>query len=206
MSPDDQGVNGCWFGLRLKREAYDRFLVPVADPRGSFFWTDGQTEDVISISNFNNGVAVQKFTNKTSTGANGSDLEFPDTDFPMFRLGDAYLIYAEAHLRGGGGDRAQALAYVNALRQRAFGGASGNIADGDFDLEFIIDERGRELLWEAHRRTDLVRYGLFTGGDYLWQWKGGVPDGRATETFRDLFPLPASELTTNPNLTQNPGY
>jgi hypothetical protein len=206
MAPGDQGVNGCWFGLRLKREAYDLFVVPATDPRGSFFWTDGQTEDVIDILNFNNGVAVQKFTNKTSTGANGSDLEFPDTDFPMFRLGDAYLIYAEAHLRGGGGDRAQALAYVNALRQRAFGDASGNIADGDFDLEFIIEERGRELLWEAHRRTDLVRYGLFTGGDYLWQWKGGVLAGRATDTYRDLYPLPASELTTNPNLAQNPGY
>ena len=120
MAPADQGVGGCWFGLRLKRQAYDRFVVPTVDPRGSFFWTDGQTEDVVSISNFNNGVAVQKFTNKTSTGANGSDLEFPDTDFPMFRLGDAYLIYAEAHLRGGGGDRAQALAYVNALRERAY--------------------------------------------------------------------------------------
>ena len=206
MAPGDQGVNACWCGLRLRREAYDRFLLPTPDPRGSFFWTDGQTVDVASITNFTNGVAVQKFTNKTSTGTNGSDLEFPDTDFPMFRLGDAYLVYAEAHLRGGGGDRAQALAYVNALRQRAFGDASGNIADGDLDLEFILDERGRELLWEAHRRTDLVRYGLFTGGDYLWQWKGGVAAGRATETFRDLYPLPASELTTNPNLTQNPGY
>ena len=73
-------------------------------------------------------------------------------------------------------------------------------------LDFILDERGRELLCEAHRRTDLVRYGLFTGGDYLWAWKGGAAAGAATETFRDLYPLPASELTTNPNLTQNPGY
>jgi starch-binding outer membrane protein, SusD/RagB family len=204
MNPADQGVNGCWFGLRVRQEAYELFLPD--DPRGSFFWTDGQTVDVTTISNFNNGVAVQKFTNKTSAGTNGSDLEFPDTDFPMFRLGDAYLMYAEAHLRGGGGDRAQALAYVNALRQRAFGDVSGNIADGDLDLEFILDERTRELLWEAHRRTDLVRYGLFTGGDYLWQWKGGVATGKATETFRNLYPLPESELTTNPNLTQNPGY
>ena len=90
----------------------------------------------------------------------------------MFRLADAYLIYAEAQLRGGGGDRAQALAYVNALRQRAYGDASGNITDGDLTLDFILDERGRELLWEAHRRTDLVRYGLFTGGDYLWAVEG----------------------------------
>jgi starch-binding outer membrane protein, SusD/RagB family len=204
MVPGDLGVDGCWFGLRLKPEAYNRFAP--TDPRRAYFWTDGQTLDVTAISNFSNGVAAPKFSNKTSAGVAGSNATHPDTDFPMFRLGDAYLIYAEAHLRGGGGDRAQALAYVNALRQRAFGDASGNIADGDFDLEFILDERGRELLWEAHRRTDLVRYGLFTGGDYLWQWKGGVAAGRATETFRDLYPLPASELTTNPNLTQNPGY
>ena len=124
----------------------------------------------------------------------------------MFRLGDAYLIYAEAHLRGGGGDAAQALAYVNALRQRAYGDVSCNITADQLTLDFILDERGRELLWEAHRRTDLVRYGLFTGGGYLWQWKGGILAGRATETFRDLYPLPASELTTNPNLAQNPGY
>jgi hypothetical protein len=204
MVPGDQGVGGCWFGLRLKPQAYNLFLPD--DPRGSFFWTDGQTVDVAAISNFNNGVANQKFTNRTSSGANGSDLEFVDTDFPVFRLGDAYLMYAEAHLRNGGGDRAQALAYVNALRERAFGDASGNIADADLTLDFIIEERGRELLWEAHRRTDLVRFGYFTGGDYLWQWKGGVQAGRATSRHLDLFPLPASELTTNPNLTQNPGY
>jgi hypothetical protein len=124
----------------------------------------------------------------------------------MFRLGDAYLIYAEAHLRGGGGDRAQALVYVNALRERANGDASGNITDGELTPEFILSERGRELLWEATRRTDLVRYGLFSGGGYIWQWKGGVVGGRATPTHLDLYPLPASELTTNPNLTQNPGY
>jgi hypothetical protein len=144
--------------------------------------------------------------NKTSAGVAGSNATHPDTDFPMFRLGDAYLIYAEAHLRGGGGDRPQALAYVNALRQRAYGNTSGDISDPELTLQFILDERGRELLWEAHRRTDLIRYGLFTGGAYVWQWKGGAPAGTATETFRDLYPLPASELVANPNLTQNPGY
>jgi hypothetical protein len=204
MVPADQGVGGCWFGLRLKPEAFNRFLPD--DPRGSFFWTDGQTVDVDAIPNFNNGVATPKFTIRTSAGANGSDLEFVDTDFPVFRLGDAYLMYAEAHLRGGGGDRAQALAYVNALRARAYGGPGGNIADGDLTLDFLLEERGRELLWEAHRRTDLVRYGYFTGGDFIWQWKGGVQAGQATSPHLDLFPLPASELTTNPNLTQNPGY
>src|SRR6185437_16025451 len=70
----------------------------------------------------------------------------------------------------------------------------------------ILDERGRELLWEAHRRTDLIRFGEFTGGDYVWSWKGGTQSGVATDSFRDLYPLPASELVANPNLTQNPGY
>jgi hypothetical protein len=204
MNPNDLGVDGCWFGLRLKKEAYERF--DAGDPRASFFWTDGQTVDVTSISSFNNGIAAPKFMNKTSAGVAGSNATHPDTDFPMFRLGDAYLIYAEAHLRGGGGDRPQALAYVNALRQRAYGNTSGDITDPELTLPFILDERGRELLWEAHRRTDLIRYGLFTGGDYVWQWKGGAPAGTATESFRDLYPLPASELVANPNLRQNPGY
>jgi hypothetical protein len=204
MSPADLGVDGCWFGLRLKAEAYNRFSP--TDPRRSFFWTDGQTVDVTSISDFSKGIPAPKYTNKTSLGLSGSNATHPDTDFPMFRLGDAYLMYAEAHLRGGGGDRPTALAYVNALRQRAYGSTAGDITDPELTLQFILDERGRELLWEAHRRNDLVRYGFFTGGDYVWQWKGGAPAGTATETFRDLYPLPASELTANPNLVQNPGY
>jgi hypothetical protein len=178
----------------------------VADPRRSYFWTEGQTDSVASITSFTDGIAAPKFVNVTSTGEQGSHPVHPDTDFPMFRLGDAYLIYAEAHLRNGGGDRAQALAYVNALRQRAYGSTAGDIADAALTTDFILDERGRELLWEAHRRSDLIRYRKFTGGDYLWAWKGGAAGGTATETFRDLYPLPASELTTNPNLTQNPGY
>jgi hypothetical protein len=204
MNSSDYGIDGCWFGLRLKPEAYNRYAP--GDPRAAYFWTDGQTVDVTSISNFNNGIAAPKYVNKTGAGAPGSNATHPDTDFPLFRLGDAYLIYAEAHLRGGGGDRAQALAYVNALRQRAYGNTTGDITDLELTLPFILDERGRELLWEAHRRTDLIRYRLFTGGDYVWQWKGGAPAGTATDAFRDLYPLPASELTANPNLTQNPGY
>ena len=204
LPPANLGVDGCWFGLRLKPEAFNRFAAD--DPRRSFFWTDGQTIDVGKISDFSNGVLAPKYENITSTGAAGSNATHPDTDFPMFRLGDAYLIYAEAVLRGGGGDRAQALAYVNALRERAYGSTSADITDADLTLPFILDERGRELLWEGHRRSDLIRYHLFTGGDYLWSWKGGAPTGTATEAFRDLYPLPASELTANPNLVQNPGY
>lgn len=204
MNASDYGIDGGWWGLRVKPEAYR--LYDAADRRGSHFFTAGQNVAVKSISNFNDGIGSPKFSNRTSSGAIGSNQTHVDTDFPMFRLADAYLIYAEAVLRNGGGSRAQALTYINALRQRAFGDASGNIADAQLTLDFILAERGRELLWEGHRRTDLIRYGRYTGGAYLWAWKGGVESGKATETFRDLYPIPANELVANPNLKQNPGY
>ena len=209
MSNSSYGINGCWWGLRLKPQA-DSFYV-AGDNRAAYFYTTGQTLAVTSIGDFTKGIAAPKFQNVTSTGAAPSDSAFVDTDFPMFRLGEAYLIYAEAVLRGGGGTRAQALAYVNALRQRAYGGTSGDITDPELTLDFILAERGRELLWEAHRRTDLVRYGLFTGGAYLWSWKGQDPHGTnpagiATDAHLDIYPIPASECVANPNLTQNPGY
>jgi starch-binding outer membrane protein, SusD/RagB family len=126
----------------------------------------------------------------------------------MFRLADAYLMYAEAVLRGGtGGDAGQALQYVNQIRERAYGNSSGNITAGQLTLDFILAERARELFWEAHRRTDLIRFGKFAGNTgYVWPWKGNSRDGLETNQRYNLFPLPASDVTANPNLTQNPGY
>jgi hypothetical protein len=204
MNGADYGVDGTWWGLRLKQQAYNAF--EAGDRRASHFYTQGQNVNVGAIGNFNDGIAAPKYTNKTSTGVNGSHKTHVDVDFPMFRLADAYLMYAEAVLRGGGGTRAQALTYVNALRDRAFGDTSHRITDAQLTLDFILTERLRELLWEGHRRVDLIRYGRFTGGSYIWAWKGGIAAGKATETFRDLYPLPANELVANPNLTQNPGY
>jgi len=204
MSAGNYGIDGGWDGIRLKPEAYQ--LYASGDQRASYFYTSGQSEDVTSIPDFTTGIAAPKFTNMTSGGNAGSNATFVDTDFPVFRLGEAYLIYAEAQLRGGGGNRAQALAYVNALRERAYGGASGDITDSQLTLDFLLAERGRELLWEAHRRTDLVRFGEFTGDKYIWEWKGGTQTGTATDSFRDLYPIPESEIVANPNLKQNPGY
>jgi hypothetical protein len=205
MSATASGIDGCWWGLRLKPEAYNRFSA--TDGRNDYFFTDpSQSVGVGSISDWFQGIPAPKFKNVTSTGTAGSHATHVDTDYPMFRLADAYLMYAEATLRGGGGNAGLALTYVNALRSRAFGGATGNITADQLTLDFVLDERGRELLWEGHRRTDLVRYGRFTGGSYIWAWKGGVQAGRATEPFRDLYPLPQNELVANPNLTQNPGY
>ncbi|HKP77342.1 MAG TPA: RagB/SusD family nutrient uptake outer membrane protein [Longimicrobiaceae bacterium] len=203
MNASNYGIDGGWWGLRVRPQVYA--LYGSGDVRGDIFYTSGQTVDIGNVSDFTQGVAAPKYTNVTTGGAPGSNVTFPDTDYPMFRLGDAYLMYAELFLRGAGGTQAQALTYVNAIRQRAYGNTSGNITAAQLTLPFLKDERARELLWEGHRRTDLVRFGSFTTAG-IWQWKGGVKDGKVTEAFRDLYPIPASELTANPNLKQNAGY
>ena len=204
MSAANYGIDYCWGGYRLKQQAYNRF--GAGDGRAAFFFKTGQQVNVDTIGQFSNGIAAPKFTNKTSGGANGAQSGMVDTDFPILRLADAYLIYAEASLRGGGGTLAQAEAYVDSLRVRAFGNTSANIPAGTLTLDTLLAERGRELLFEGQRRTDLVRFGLFSSGTYLWAWKGGIMAGTALGTGRDLYPLPANELIANPNLQQNPGY
>ena len=173
------------------------------DPR-AMFWTEGQTLEIENISTFTDGYAVTKFKNIDQQGNAGSDTtgDFTDTDFPLFRLADVYLMYAEATLRGGGGSEALAISYMNELRARA--NNFGTIAS--IDLDFILDERSRELYWEAHRRTDLIRYGRFSQSEYLWPWKGGVKEGISTPSYLDVFPIPSTDINANPNLTQNPGY
>lgn len=208
MTDSDYGVSGGWAGLRTTSAMLEKFpdLTGEIDSR-AIFYTDGQTIEIDDIGQFTQGIAVPKYTNTNLDGEPGSDPTHVDTDIPMFRLADAYLMYAEAILRGGqGGDMGEALSLINDLRRRAYGDESGNISMAELDLDFILDERCRELYWEGHRRVDLIRYGLMTGSEYLWPWKGGIKEGRATESFRDIFPIPASDLLANPNLKQNPGY
>ena len=177
------------------------------DSRAMFF-TDGQTLEIDDVTDFSNGYAITKFKNIDSNGNPGSDSSgnFVDTDLPLIRLAEIYLNYAEAVLRGGGGSTALAVEKINELRRRAYGDNSGDITAADLSLDFVLDERSRELYWEGLRRTDLIRYGYFTSGSYLWPFKGNVRDGAGVESFRRLFPLPPNVLAINPNLQQNPGY
>ncbi|WP_167610972.1 RagB/SusD family nutrient uptake outer membrane protein [Maribellus sediminis] len=177
-----------------------------SDGRG-LFYTDGQNLEIENLFEFTDGYAITKWKNVTSTGETGSDLTHPDTDFPMFRLADAYLMYAEAVVRGGsGGSMSTAVDYVNMVRERAYGDDFGNITASDLTLDFILDERARELYWEGQRRTDLIRFGKFTGSSYLWAWKGAVKEGKSVDDKYRLYPIPETDLTVNQNLTQNPGY
>jgi starch-binding outer membrane protein, SusD/RagB family len=201
MVASEYGVDGGWGGLRTTENIVNLFA---SGDQRAMFYTDGQSLDIPNLSDFTNGYAVVKYTNIRRDGTPGTNLSFVDTDFPMFRLGDVYLMYAEAHLRGGGGSLATAIGYVNELRERAFGNTSGNVSG--LTLDFILDERGRELYWENHRRTDLRRYDRFAGGAYIWPWKGNSASGLGTHPRYNLFPLPASDVNANPSLNQNPDY
>ena len=210
MNAASFGVGGGWGGIRTTKTFVAKFSdITGATDQRAMFWTDGQKLEINDIGQFTDGYAITKFKNLTLAGAAAPHAhpDFVDTDYPLFRLADVYLMYAEAVVRGGtGGDATVALGYINALRTRAYGSSAGNITSGQMTADFILDERGRELYWEGSRRTDLIRYGKFTGGTYLWPWKGKAAAGVATETFRDLFPIPSNDMGANPNLKQNPGY
>ncbi|WP_324719292.1 RagB/SusD family nutrient uptake outer membrane protein [Salinimicrobium sp. HB62] len=207
MDPAEFGVNSGWAGLRTTPEFVNLFPggADSADER-EMFYTEGQSLEVTTISDFRDGYAVGKFKNVDVNGEQGSDAtgEHVDTDFPLFRLGDIYLMYAEAAFRTNT-NMSQAVSYVNELRERAYGAGNGQVSQGDINLNFLINERGRELYWEAHRRTDLIRFNQFTENG-VWAWKGDVPQGTTTAAFRNIYPIPASDLGVNTNLTQNPGY
>ncbi len=192
--------------LDLDKPDYSDGLYLTSFDRRAMFFSDGQSLEINDVTLFTDGYAVNKFRNVTSSGVLGSDVDFPDTDFPMFRLADVYLMAAEAILRGANGSIDEAADYFNAVRERAYTGTAGNVAASNLDLPLILEERARELYWECHRRTDLVRFGQFTDGDYTWEWKGGSKEGIAVEAFRNIYPIPDADKNANPNLEQNPGY
>ena len=210
MPPEEYGINGGWWGSRVRPEYVALFGgAGTADVRSHVLVAEGHQLSITQLRDRHDlGYGIGKYKNVTRTGAAGSDAEFVDTDFPMFRLADAYLIYAEAVLRGGGGSTQQAVDYVNLLRRRAYGNNTGDVTLAQLqanNFQFILDERGRELALEGHRRTDLVRFNQFTL-NRTWEWKGNVQAGTVTEPHLDLYPIPAAQLIANPNLRQNDGY
>ena len=182
-------------------------VLPESDRRGMFY-TDGQNLEIEDIPSFTDGYAVTKFKNIDSNGNQGVDSSgnFVDTDLALIRLAEIYLNHAEAILRGGGGDLNLATANINELIERGYGNSDHNITSSELTLDFILNERSRELYWEGQRRTDLVRYGYFTTGNYLWPFKANQPGGTSTDAFRNVFPIPSSSISANPNLNQNDGY
>ena len=213
---DSNGTTEAWGGNRARPQLIEKFFpnhdAPEASPADvaaaagddrAIFDTNGRTLDNEDVSTFKSGYAVAKFTNFTSTGASTKSGQFPDGDFFLMRVAEAYLTYAEAQARlNGGATNAEAAAAINALRTRANAETKAN-----YSLNEICDEWCREFYFEGRRRMDLVRFGKFGGSsDYVWQWKGGAFNGRNFDASKNIFAIPTTDLTANPNLTQNPGY
>ena len=207
MTPADFGATDGWAGHRATKAWYGLFAGSAAglqsstDVRAKLFWSTGHNWEMNDYKTWTDGFPSDKFWNKNSDGS-GSATSFSSTDFPLFRLSDAYLIYAECAVRGAAGtSMGQAITYFNQVRTRA-----GAPVVSVLSLDEVLNERGRELGLEGVRRQDLIRFGKFTGGSYLWPWKGGVKNGAAISDNYKLFPIPSTALQANPNLTQNPGY
>lgn len=230
MASVDYGINDAWKCMHGTEQMSEKFG---RDDLRAAMWlreAEGFIPTNDEYSEFNNGYANVKFTNLIAgnmpavsdplaygfwspenggkydaTGAKpGRHAVWVDTDLPLIRLADVYLMYAECALRGAAGaDYATALTYVNYLRSRA--GISAFTA-AELTLDTLLDERCRELYWEMTRRSDLIRFGKFTGRSYNWAWKRGVLQGDAIPSYYNLMPIPAQIMAAQPDFKQNPGY
>lgn len=225
-----QTSNQAWGGNRVRVDLLKKFIstdrldglddwstetivAAAGDDRALFFGDNadgsGQVKDRKytndKLATFTEGFATTKYSSNRSDGAAVHDPSQTDNDIFVMRLAEAYLIYAEAEARAAGSNNTldKGTAYINELRTRA----NNNVQKNSYTLDEVLDERSRELYFEGVRRTDLIRYGYFGGNtSYTWQWKGGVQAGGRFDEYRNIFPLPSTELGANVNLKQNPGY
>lgn len=202
MDAASYGISSGWAGLSLTGAFTSKF--EAGDARAMFYSNPAEFDQYVDqlrreSDGWSNGWKSLKFTNLNHDGSAASSTGFVDTDFPVFRTADAYLMYAECAARGAA-DKTKGQQYLDAVRNRA---GVGSIA---LTLDNIIDERARELYHECMRRQDLIRFGLFTTDKYLWEFKGGVAGGKAVDDHFNLFPIISGDLNANGNLTQNPGY
>nr|WP_287899793.1 starch-binding outer membrane lipoprotein SusD [Prevotella sp.] len=177
------------------------------DDRALFYMGIGGCSDKVrtltpgdAITGPLNGASFVKWTNLHADGTAQHHQNFSDTDFPMFRLAEIYLTRAEAKYRLNGSQ--EGLADILEVQGRA----NRDLKASSVDDQTLIDEWCREFYMEGRRRSDLVRFGLFTGSKYLWSFKGGSENGQGIPTKCDIYPIPGDEMKNNPNMTQNPKY
>jgi len=179
--------------------------VAYKDERALIYGASDRTLSIPNIGKFKEGYSALKFSNVRADGGATKDPKYVDMDYPFMRKAEAYLIYAEAVLRGGTKvDGLEALTAFNELRTRA---KAKVLTSTELTLDYILTERVREFFMEGHRRTDLIRFNKFSGATgYTWEWKSGEQAGADFKVEFNLFPLPTNDLNANPNLVQNPGY
>ena len=206
----NQWPAGCCNGMAATPTSYDTF--DSLDTRREMFLTGPQFNLYTGEPVFTRQGDRLVFTKDVPlSGASQSDgyrpLKWPvdpsddspwqqPNDYAIFRLAEIYMIKAEALWRMNGPNQ-ESVDLMNRVRERAFD-QNQPIDAGDLSEEFFLDERTREFHSEAKRRQDLIRFGEFTPG--TWAHKN------VSDPYRVLFPVPQSQLDSNPNLTQNPGY
>lgn len=223
-NPDDAtGSNGLvgqqWIGLHPRVTLLKKFFPSTSAPEvpsyemtsqagddRAIFWGQGRSYEIENITKSAEGYGVCKFLNYNSDNSTNTDPAFADMDWPFMRAAEAYLNYAEADARLNGGKTSQeGTRILNKLRARA--NASTRAESSNYSLNEICDEWAREFYFEGMRRTTLVRFGLFGGNTgYNWDWKGGESAGKDFEAYKNIYPIPLTQLQSNTNLKQNPGY
>jgi len=189
-----------WSGLRLRPEL-SRAL---AGDNRRLIYEGSYQEDIPVLAGSGEtscGYMLIKYSNSPETdydntaGANNNSSQISNIDYPVFRLADTYLMLAECQFRGVSCD---GLTYFNKVRERA-----GMPTVGALTEDMILKERQCELYMEGQRRSDLIRFGRYTGGRYNWSWKNGTFEGASLPEYRSLFPIPYQYTNT---VGQNPGY
>ena len=198
-------------GAALKADA-DRDGQPLVyvDQVGTFLNRGRNLEDVMSPrwGETNSGVRFVRYPILPSKFAQ----DYQDIDEVEFRLAEVYLMLAECAMRSG--DAGKAKNYVDQIRTRYYTDKSALDVPGpgftSFDMDWLLSEWGKEYLGEGRRRrTDLRRFDKFTQGQW-WFFGRAMENGAQIPIVRERkyewFPLPATALTVNPGLEQNPNY
>ena len=218
-SIDDCNLNAQWTCMVARQQLSERFNFDAdgnpTDLRAELWKTSKDGFEIANTTIMGNagygmGYAPLKYTNYAydewgnvdPDASPASSNAFADSDWTVIRLAEIYLTAAECNIVGNAGNQADALKYINFVRERA-GVEPWTVSM--MTEQNILDERSRELYGENIRRSDLVRFNKFAGGNYNWNWKGGVHDGVATPTYLNLFPIPTKVISFQA-YTQNPGY
>ena len=189
-------------GQSLEKQdiSVSKFREIAGDERAMFFVNSERTYTTDEKTTFTAGFGVLKWNNTYAQGGTPSNATFSDTDVPFLRVAEAYLTRAEANFRLGNSEDARK--DINVLRDRA----NASYIEQSLTESDIINEWCKEFYMEGRRRSDLIRFGLFTGGSYVWDWKGGTYTGTGVSSIYNVYPIPANELSANSNMTQNTGY
>ncbi len=200
----DNGLTQKWEGLVLRKQMGDFFNLDYSQSlytKAESQQASGDERCLILSNNyqpdmteFYSALKCLKYTNLRSDGTSPTHTEHADTDFPLLRLAEAYLIWAEADARQNGGTcTQQGKDYFNELRKRAKAAEPSAVKLSD-----ICDEWAREFYLEGQRRPQLVRFGRYGGTIYQWEGKG--------QPVRDLMPIPSAVLAEHAQYSQNAGY